>query len=159
MTLRGINDQCAALQSKINKKIELLGTYQTYKVFLDDLRPKEVKEKEALARAEKLEARERDRAQARSMDATAGGQRRGTRIDPSRSLAAQSRAANAAHAHNEADAMAAAQFEVEYPDNLKQLFEDDSSDHSYEKPFDNAEELQNHFVELEESNLSLIQQW
>ena len=53
--------------------------------------------------------------------------------------------------------MAAAQFEVEYPDNLKQLFEDDSSDHSYEKPFDNAEELQNHFVELEESNLSLIQ--
>ena len=126
---------------------------------MDDLRPKEVKEKEALARAEKLEARERDRAQARSMDTNAGGQRRGTRIDPSRSLAAQSRAANAAHAHNEADAAAAAQFEVEYPDNLKQLFEDDSSDHSYEKPFDNAEELQNHFVELEESNLSLIQQW
>ena len=61
MVLRGINDQCAALQSKINKKIEILGTYQVYKEFLDDLRPAEVKEAEARARAEKLAEKERKR--------------------------------------------------------------------------------------------------
>ena len=45
-TLRQINDQCAALQSKINKRLEQLSTYNGYKNFLDDLRPKEVKDQE-----------------------------------------------------------------------------------------------------------------
>ena len=68
MVLRGINDQCAALQSKINKKIEILGTYHVYKEFLDDLRPAEVKEAEAKARAEKLAEKERRRLQSKSLE-------------------------------------------------------------------------------------------
>ncbi len=158
MILRGINDQCAALQSKINKKLEILGQYHIYKEFLDDLRPKEVKEAEAAARAEKLEEKERARAQAKSLE-PAGAQRRGTRLDPSRSITAQGRAANAASSQGEVDPQAAAQFEVDYPPKIRQLFEDDSSDHSYELPFADPEELMNHFVELEEDSLSLIQQW
>ena len=54
MQLRTINDQCAALQSKINKKLENLNTYYGYKVFLDDLRPNDIKEAEAAKREEKL---------------------------------------------------------------------------------------------------------
>ena len=55
MQLRNLNDKCAGLQSKINKKLELLNTYHGYKVFLDDLRDKEVKDREAAFRARKLE--------------------------------------------------------------------------------------------------------
>ena len=105
MILRGINDQCAALQSKINKKIEILITYNIYKDFLDDLRPKEIKEAEALARAEKLEVKERNRVQSKSLE-MGGAQRRGTRLDPSRSITAQGRAANAASSQGEVDAQA-----------------------------------------------------
>ena len=47
LQLRLINDQCAALQSKINKKLEILNSYHGYKEFLDELRPKEVKAMEA----------------------------------------------------------------------------------------------------------------
>ena len=52
-----------------------------------------------------------------------------------------------------------AQFEVEYPDKLKPLFEEDSENEEYEPPFKLPEHLMEHFVELEENNLSLIQQW
>jgi len=48
---------------------------------------------------------------------------------------------------------------VEYPDKLKKLFDEDSSNMSYELPFKKPEHLMEHFVELEENNLSLIQQW
>ena len=54
MQLRQINDQCAALQSKINKKLENLNTFYSYKVFLDDLRPNDVKEAEEAKRQQKL---------------------------------------------------------------------------------------------------------
>ena len=62
-----INDSCAALQSKINKKLEQLNTYYSYKVFLDDLRPKDVKEQEQLAKAKRLEEKRQQR-MALSMD-------------------------------------------------------------------------------------------
>lgn len=55
MQLRQINDSCAALQSKINKKVENLTTYHGYKVFLDRLRPKEVIQAENDAKKKKLE--------------------------------------------------------------------------------------------------------
>ena len=55
--LRGIDDQCAVLQSKINKRLEQLGTYHTYMVFLNDLRPKEVKDQEKVRKAQRLEER------------------------------------------------------------------------------------------------------
>ena len=52
------------------------------------------------------------------------------------------------------------QYEVEYPnDKIKKLFEEDASDESYDLPFASSEELMGHFVELEENNLSLIEQW
>lgn len=53
----------------------------------------------------------------------------------------------------------AQQYEVTYHGELKQLFEDDSSNESYNTPFTEPEDLMAHFVELEENNLSLIQQW
>ena len=55
--LRQINDKCSALQSVINKRLEQLGTYHTFKVFLDDLRPKEEKDREAAKKAELKESR------------------------------------------------------------------------------------------------------
>ena len=69
MQLRTINDQCAALQSKINKKLENLQMYCGYKDFLDELQPKDVKEAEERAREEKRIER-RQRKQAQSMDNT-----------------------------------------------------------------------------------------
>ena len=55
--LRNINDNCATITSKINKKLENLTTYNSYKEFLDDLRPREVKERLKAEKAEKLERR------------------------------------------------------------------------------------------------------
>lgn len=52
--LRELNDECAQLQSKINKKLEYVMTYYQYKLFLDDLRDKDVKDREAALRAKKL---------------------------------------------------------------------------------------------------------
>ena len=57
------------------------------------------------------------------------------------------------------EADTAAQYEVEYPQNLKKLFEEDSSDQSYDLPFEYPEDLYKHFVTLEEENLGLIVQW
>ena len=39
------------------------------------------------------------------------------------------------------------------------MFKEDSDDEEYELPFNTPEELHAHFDELEENNLSLIQQW
>jgi len=49
-----------------------------------------------------------------------------------------------------------AQYEVEYPDKLKPLFMEDDPDEDYQPPFKLPEHLMEHFVELEENNLSLI---
>ena len=57
------------------------------------------------------------------------------------------------------EADTAAQYEVEYPEKLKKLFEEDSSDQSYDLPFEYPEDLYKHFVDLEEENLGLIVQW
>jgi len=38
------------------------------------------------------------------------------------------------------------------------MFDEDSSDESYDLPFSAPEDLQAHFIELEENSLSLIQQ-
>ena len=157
MHLRNINDQCAAYQSKINKKAEELLILYTYKVFLDDLRPKEVKDREAAQRAEKLEQK-RLRRQAQSMEPT-DQPRRGTRTDPSRSIAAQGRAANQAHSQADPEENHTASLEVEISPKLRPLFDEDSSNDSYDLPFSTPEELHEHFVELEENSLSLIQQW
>lgn len=94
----------------------------------------------------------------------AGAPRRATRTDPNRSIPAQGRAANAmhggmAHSAGEMEADTAAQYEVEYPAKLKKLFDEDSSNESYSLPFENPENLHAHFTDLEEENLSLIQQW
>lgn len=53
----------------------------------------------------------------------------------------------------------AAQYEVEYPYKLKELFEEDNSNDSYELPFERPEDLHAHFIDLEENNLSLIFTW
>ena len=78
-----------------------------------------------------------------------------------RSIPAQGRAANAvmSHSQGEMEADTAAQYEVEYNERLKPLFEDDSSDHSYELPFKEPSDLHKHFTDLEEENLGLIVQW
>lgn len=90
-----------------------------------------------------------------------GQHRRGTRVDNNRSIPAQGRAANAGipHSQGEMEADTAAQYEVEYHDKLKKLFDEDSSDHSYDLPFENPEDLYKHFTDLEEENLGLIVQW
>ena len=78
-----------------------------------------------------------------------------------RSIPAQGRAANAvmSHSQGEMEADTAAQYEVEYNERLKPLFEEDSSDHSYDLPFEQPEDLHKHFTDLEEENLGLIVQW
>lgn len=63
------------------------------------------------------------------------------------------------HSQGEMEADAAAQYEVEYPEKLKKLFEEDSSDQSYDLPFEHPEDLHKHFTDLEEENLGLIVQW
>lgn len=112
-----------------------MNTYYDHKVFLDELRPKEVKDRE---KAEKEAKRaERDaRKQALSMEPRAGGARRQT-IDNNRSIPAQGRAANVGmtHSQGQIEADVAAQYEVEYPAKLKELFEEDNSDDSYDLPF------------------------
>ena len=152
MELRNLNDQCAALQSKINKKLELLLCYHTYKEFLDDLNPN--KEVEAEKRAEKLAEKQRQVNQQKSFDSQAYNQRRGTKVDNSKSIPAQGRAA--LNSHGDPSMSAAAQFEVEYPEKLKHIFEEDSDDHVYELPFKHASDLNDHFTQLEERNLKLI---
>lgn len=64
-----------------------------------------------------------------------------------------------AHSQGHMEEDVAAQYEVEYPDKVNKLFEEDDSDESYDLPFASPEELYGHFVELEENNLSLIEQW
>ena len=64
-----------------------------------------------------------------------------------------------ANSHGELEQNAAAKFQVEYQGELKSLFEDDSSNESYTTPFTDPEDLMAHLSELEENNLSLIQQW
>ena len=86
--------------------------------------------------------------------------RRGTKVRDGGSVPAQSKA-NAAMYGGSANAELeekpeAQQYEVSYG-GLKQLFEDDSSNESYNTPFTEPEDLMAHFVELEENNLSLIQ--
>ena len=49
-----------------------------------------------------------------------------------------------------------AQFEVEYPEKLKSLFEDDAADEEYKVPFKSPTALMEHFENLEEDNLTLI---
>lgn len=61
--------------------------------------------------------------------------------------------------HGEMDVNNAAQYEVEYSEKLKKLFEEDSSDESYDLPFEKPEDLHKHFTDLEEENLGLIVQW
>ena len=87
MKLRTINDQCAALQSKINKKIEQLGQYHIYKEFLDDLRSQSDKESMEMEKAKRLEAKRLAR-QANSVEPVGLPKRGGGRTDPSRSLPA-----------------------------------------------------------------------
>ena len=87
-----------------------------------------------------------------------GPQRRGTRADPNnRSVPAQGRGANRNQADT-ADNNKNTQYEVEYQETLKPLFYEDSSNESYSLPFETPQELKSHFIELEEQNLSLIQQ-
>ena len=162
MQLRTINDSCAVLQSQINKKIENLSTYYSYKEFLDELRDPEVIENEAARRKEKLEMK-RQR-QSHSMDPH-NHRHKGKHFDPNSSKNAQVRAANNAHSgaaqsqgdmeNNPADD----QFTMPYPDKLKQLFDEDSSNESYDLPFDQPSDLMRHIDEFEEKNLSLIEQW
>lgn len=125
-----------------------MNTYFGYKVFLDDLRPKDVKEQEQLTKAKRLEQKRQQR-MAHSMDHNT----------PRKFEAPGGRAGHAAHSVGEVEANNAAQYEVEYPEKLKKLFEEDSSNESYDLPFEKPEHLNQHFVELEENNLSLIQQW
>ena len=55
--LRNINDNCATITSKINKKLENLTQYNIYREFLEDLRPKDVKERMKAEKAAKVERR------------------------------------------------------------------------------------------------------
>lgn len=144
------------MQSKINKKLEILNTYHSYKHFLDDLRPKEVKDRAAAVKMEKLEHKMRARKANSLQDSQP---HRGGRInDTSKSVQAQARNANAAHGHGKGDdGENVVQYEVEYPSKLRQLFEDDSENETYDLPFEKPEHLMAHFTELEENNLSLIQ--
>ena len=95
------------------------------------------------------------------MDNTSGQHRRGTRIENKGSVNAQTRAANAGmtHSQGEMEPDTTEKFEVDYPEKLKKLFEEDSSNESYSLPFEQPEDLMKHFVELEEQNLNLIVQW
>ena len=47
---------------------------------------------------------------------------------------------------------------LQIPPKLRPLFEEDSEDEEYELPFNNPDDLLANFTELEEQNLSLIQQ-
>ena len=140
--------------------MESLDQFNIYKNFLDELRPQHAKDKIKADKALKLEAKRRRQAQ--SLEA-GGIQRRGTRIDPSsRSVPpAQRKGPNAGQGgqnQGAADSTTNKQYEVEYHENLKPLFFEDSSNESYSLPFETPQELMTHFHELEEQNLSLIQQ-
>ena len=63
------------------------------------------------------------------------------------------------HGEVEAGGDTAARYEVEYPEKLKRLFDEDSSDQSYDLPFEHPKDLYKHFTDLEEENLGLIVQW
>mgnify|MGYP000199233715 CR=1 FL=1 len=64
------------------------------------------------------------------------------------------------HSQGEMEPDTTEKFEVEFQqENLKKLFEEDSSNESYSLPFEQPEDLMKHFVELEEQNLNLIVQW
>ena len=64
-----------------------------------------------------------------------------------------------AYSQGEMEETPTVQYTVDYNPKLKQLFEEDSSNESYSLPFKKPKNLMTHFVQLEESNLSLIQQW
>lgn len=55
--LKGINDQCSTELSKINKNLEQMLVYLSYKEFLDELTPQFEKDRLAAIKKEKIEAK------------------------------------------------------------------------------------------------------
>ena len=137
------------LVSQINKNLESLSIYYEYKLFLDQLAPKEVREEmerrkqELKRRKEEMERREHlNSSSGKNIGGGQGGKH--SKKESKKAAAAAIRGPGASDADND----------VQIPNKLREVIEE--SDDDYPIHFDESEELLEMFATLEEQNLFLI---
>ncbi|XP_078595785.1 cilia- and flagella-associated protein 100-like isoform X4 [Branchiostoma floridae x Branchiostoma japonicum] len=156
--IKRINGQMMAIKSEISKMEDTLKEYQLYKKFLDSVTPQEYKDKKAAELAEKRKqqkkasaAKKRATATTPASDKTEGG-RAGSRLLQSRESTRRDRSGTKGSATGRrpggTPASGAGQEESD---------EEEDSDEEPDLFFTDPQQLLDLFQELEEQNLSLIQ--
>ncbi|XP_035676425.1 cilia- and flagella-associated protein 100-like isoform X4 [Branchiostoma floridae] len=156
--IKRINGQMMAIKSEISKMEDTLKEYQLYKKFLDSVTPQEYKDKKAAELAEKRKqqkkasaAKKRATATTPASDKTEGG-RAGSRLLQSRESTRRDRSGTKGSATGRrpggTPASGAGQDESD---------EEEDSDEEPDLFFTDPQQLLDLFQELEEQNLSLIQ--
>ena len=153
--IKKIQSQITALKSEISKNEDQLKEYQTYKKFLEDLTPPEFKservKRRALRKAErkKKKADEKPIAAATPQPSATPSKRTSVSRSTQRASVASKRKASGTAAADTESLVSGISTEVTESDY--------ESDDSCELFFNDPQQLLNIFAELEEQNLSLIQ--
>ncbi|XP_033647144.1 cilia- and flagella-associated protein 100-like isoform X2 [Asterias rubens] len=164
--IKKINAQIMLIRSEISKNEDLLKEYQLYKKFLDSLTPAEWKEERRKRRMEKRRERRRERGEVIDNEKVTSATRRkvgtpntdgrGSRTSVVRSAAKQAPSSKSGSATKRSLAQTPTKQEV---DSVKSgdADSDYESDEEPELFFTDPQQLLDIFAELEEQNLSLIQ--
>ncbi|XP_041459081.1 cilia- and flagella-associated protein 100-like isoform X2 [Lytechinus variegatus] len=154
--IRKINEEIGRIRGEISKNEVLLKDYQLYKKFLDSLTPAEWKEENRTQRMEKRKLKNKDREKltsaSRKKVSSASTEGRNSRSSMSKGLG---KASSRGSAVKRATIQSPAKSEDE-----ARPADDDSDYESDEEPelfFSDPQQLLDIFADLEEQNLSLIQ--
>ncbi|XP_071486505.1 cilia- and flagella-associated protein 100-like [Diadema antillarum] len=154
--IRKINEEIGRIRGEISKNEVLLKDYQLYKKFLDSLTPHEWKDEKRKERLEKrkLKGKDRDKLASASKKKVSSAS-----TDGRNSKASATRQGGRLSSRGSANKRATVQSPTKSEDEVKQA-EDDSDYESDEEPelyFSDPQQLLDIFADLEEQNLSLIQ--
>ena len=153
--IKKIQAQITALKSEISKNEDQLKEYQTYKKFLEDLTPPEWKadreKRRALRRTERMKKRAEETARAPTTPLHPSTPSKRSSIT-NRAPRSQGGRRKTSTAHADSESLVSGTSAEAVPTE-----EDYDSDDSCELFFNDPKQLLNIFAELEEQNLSLIQ--
>lgn len=167
--IKKINAQMMAIKSEISKNEDLLKEYMMYKKFLDKLTPREIAEARARKKMERkrltVEQTNVEKQKTKASSTNIGDRGRAPSIARSNSTTLKSKSSRVKHGstsvsrrnsrmepQTESDTQSVSSFEA-----LQSTVSDEDSDEEPELYFTDPMQLLDIFSELEEQNLSLIQ--
>ncbi|XP_068759305.1 cilia- and flagella-associated protein 100-like isoform X1 [Montipora capricornis] len=149
--IKKINAQMMAIKSEISKNEDTLKEYMLYKQFLDSLTPQEWKDDKRKIKDEKKRVKQRERSPVMRKKVSTGGSdrtsSRGSRKDGKSGSKQGSGSPQGKNHRNDADDSQSSVYETD----------EEESDNEPELYFSDPQQLLDIFAELEEQNLSLIQ--